>query len=300
MNPTFSNLRSTRLENLGLEPYGFKFDLDGQTVQIRGDSRTPLVGAFQAFHRQALDEYRALEARPQPGLFSRLKSWIGRFFGGSRSSAEAEQTAPRSSPVSQVPTRSRAATEPAARSLEAEAGPEVVRQNPRRDPGEAQPFRSPAADRGPDPILRSVYADKDGVHLIWQPAAAKDSLREKASRKSVAMTCKLDSELGRRLQDCYGHLAELGYKVAGLELLKPEAGPTARSEKSPEKAVAAKTAAVASPEPEKERPVEAPLRPRAARPRAAAPKVAEPAKITFDASANAAVKEAKAPLPDPA
>jgi hypothetical protein len=298
MNPTLPNLRSTRLENLGLEPYGFKFDLDGQTVQIRGDSRTPLVGALQAFHRQALDEYRAHEARPQPGWFSRLRSWVGSFLGGSRSSAEMERTAPQAVPAPGASVRPRAAIEPAARPLETQAAPEVTHRDRPKDPGAVQALRPSSADRGPDPILRAVYADKDGVHLIWQPAGAKDSLREKASRKAVAMTCNLDSELGRRLQNCYGHLAELGYKVAGLELLKPEAEPAARPEKSPEKVSPAKMAAVASPEAEKEKTVEVSARPRTARTRAVGPKIAEPAKLP-PAAASAVLKEEKTPLPEP-
>jgi hypothetical protein len=36
------------------------------------------------------------------------------------------------------------------------------------------------------------------------------------------MTCRLDSEVADRLQDCYGQLAKLGFKVTGLEVLRPE------------------------------------------------------------------------------
>jgi len=67
------------------------------------------------------------------------------------------------------------------------------------------------------PQLRATFADKDGVHLIWQPAARPEAGAE------VEFTCRLDSEVADKLQDCYGQLAKLGYKVAGLELLRERA-----------------------------------------------------------------------------
>jgi hypothetical protein len=211
MNPTHPNLHSTRLENLRIEPYGARFDLDGTTVQIRGDSRTPLVGALQALHRAALDEYQARRPEPKPGWFSRLKSWIGRVFGagpeeGGRGAVAAH--------------------------LKSAAAPEPARPRPI---AETQPLAtpagaSPALKSRSDPILRAVFADKDGVHMIWQPAPGKSKPRE------VAMTSSLDSQLAQRLQDCYGHLAELGYKVAGLELVRPAGKDASKPEAAPERA----------------------------------------------------------------
>jgi hypothetical protein len=235
MNPSLPNLHSTRLENLGIEPYGARFDLDGRTVQIRGDSRTPLVGALQAFHQAALDDYRARQPEPKPGWFSRLKSWIGRLFAGpSTGSGQVPSTSSGQAP----------STRPAA---------EPLRRVPAAEP-------RPVAETATDPVLRAVYADKDGVHLVWQPHSGKSKAKE------VATTSSLDSQLAQRLQDCYSHLAELGYKVAGLELLRP---------------------AAPAPQPEEGRVAEAPARQRAPRVRPAPVKPVEPAAPVAKGSAEA-------------
>ena len=77
-----------------------------------------------------------------------------------------------------------------------------------------------AVPHRPAPALRTAFGDRDGVHLSWQvpPNAGVHTLNY-----------PLDSVLADRLQDCYGHLAELGYKVVGLDLLKapPEKRPSA-------------------------------------------------------------------------
>jgi len=225
MNPTHPNLNSTRLENLGIEPYGARFDLDGRTVQIRGDSRTPLVGALQAFHRVALEDYHARQPAARPGFFSRLRSWFGRIFG-ERPADAVPKAAPAGVPVVVAPAPAR-------------QPPEVVTQVP------AAVEPRPAARGASDPVLRSVYADKDGVHLIWQPSSGGSRSRQ------IALTSSLDSQLAERLQDCYGHLAELGYKVAGLELVRP--GRQAAVKEGNEPAV--------------EKPVETPTRTRVPKPR---------------------------------
>jgi hypothetical protein len=243
MNPTQSNLHSTRLENLGLESYGVRFDLDGRTVQIRGDARTPLVGALQSFHRQALEDFQAHQAMPRPGWFSRLRSWFGRLMGATPGEGERSRPAPQPAPE---PPRAR------------QAGPLQ----------ETGPAPSPSGKKMPsakaeEPILRSVFADKDGVHLIWQPAARGGRSKE------IAMTYNLDSELAGRLQDCYGHLAELGYKVAGLELLRPEGGKGPADGKSPGKS--AEAVPPSQPAPGREKGGEAVARPRVPRHRPAPP-----------------------------
>ena len=271
MNPPHPTLHSTRLENLGIEPYGARFDLDGRTVQIRGDSRTPLVGALQAFHQAALDDYQARQPGPRPGWFSRLKSWIGRFFQAPSTRPEAPLGTGPSKSTGEVTleTRDRASVvgdppkEPPARTP---ARQPTIAEPPRRVPT-AEP--RPTAAAAADPVLRAVYADKDGVHLVWQPQSGKSRAKE------VAMTSSLDSQLAQRLQDCYGHLAELGYKVAGLELVRPPASPTARLE--PEVAKSASPAAVAAaPHPEAGQEVEPPVRHRVPRARTAPAKPADP------------------------
>jgi len=269
MNPTHPNLHSTRLENLGLESYGVSFDIDGQTVQIRGDSRTPLVGAMQAFHRQALDDFLAYESRPRPGWFARLKSWVGRVFRPAPSAQGPEpRTLPQPAPVPYV----------------ASPAPPIAERAPAAPPAgaTARPVRPN------EPVLRSVFADKDGVHLIWQPAPAK------GVAKPVAMTYNLDSKLAGRLQECYGHLAELGYKVAGLELLRPS---PEQAGKAPEKAEPGIAAAV--PEAGRERVAEGAARPRAPRARPAPPKAAEPAPALPAMKAHETPAAKKELLPEP-
>ena len=66
--------------------------------------------------------------------------------------------------------------------------------------------------------------------MIWEvPGAA-------ASDREVECRYPLDSELAGRLQECYGHLGRLGYRVVGLEL-KPMAGPIAPDPAAKPKAV---------------------------------------------------------------
>jgi hypothetical protein len=135
-----------------------------------------------------------------------------------------------------------------------------------------------------------VYADKDGVHVIWQPAGTKGPPRP------VAMNYRLDSELAGRLQDCYSHLAELGYKVAGLELLVPQGAPAARPgtrSPGPEPGTAA-----AVPDAGKARAAEGAIRPRAPRQRAAPARTAEQAPAP-DADPVAAASGRGDPEPGP-
>lgn len=277
MNPTRTDLHSTRLENLGIEPYGARFDLDGRTVQIRGDGRTPLVGALQEFHRLALGDFEAYQARPRPGWFSRLRSWVGRLLGGqAQGVSQAARPEPPAQPAIAAAPAPRIEKQAAA---VGETGPAMAA---------AGRNRAAAATRGSEPVLRAVFADREGVHLVWQPASAK------GGAKPVAMTYNLDSELAGRLQDCYGHLAELGYKVAGLELLRPEEGRRPKGGREPEKA---EPAQAETPGAGREKAAAAPARPRVPRHR---PEAAREA----DEGARAADREAaeareKPALPEP-
>jgi hypothetical protein len=54
--------------------------------------------------------------------------------------------------------------------------------------------------------------------LIWQRT---DSRQQPEETETI---CPLDSRVADSLQDCYGHLARLGYKVIGLDL-RPIANP---------------------------------------------------------------------------
>jgi len=226
MKPNHPHLSTTRLENVNLAAGEARFDLDGRPVNLTGDASAPSVAALHAFHQSALADYRT--HRPQassPGLFSRFKSWLGGIFGKSSS--------PEMSPASDKVD----ATLVTADALKVDAisrsrSSMATRQDPSSlrsaETSAASTFKSPSASPTPDlsrhshataePNLHAAFADKEGVHLIWQPSAKKEPQSE------VEFTCRLDSEVAGKLQDCYGQLAKLGYKVAGLEVLRePEA-----------------------------------------------------------------------------
>jgi hypothetical protein len=101
--------------------------------------------------------------------------------------------------------------------------PRRVRPVPAPSPDPQVPVSQPQA-RGPaaadEPFLRAAFADQGGVHLIWQRTNSRQQLEETES------VCPLDSRVADRLQDCYGHLARLGYKVIGLDL-RPIGAPDA-------------------------------------------------------------------------
>jgi hypothetical protein len=91
-----------------------------------------------------------------------------------------------------------------------------------------------------------VFADQQGVHVIWQlapgrpPATPSTAGRsaETDSAPRIELTYRLDSGLARQLQACYGQLTQLGYKIADVESLRAV----------PEKPVAEKRARRAGPE----------------------------------------------------
>jgi hypothetical protein len=89
-------------------------------------------------------------------------------------------------------------------------------------PTQAPPPAAPAPKSPPG--TPSVFADREGVHLVWRPATVgKDD-------PPVSFTCRLDSEVADRLQECYGQLAKLGFKVTGLDVLHPGPSKTAPKE----------------------------------------------------------------------
>jgi hypothetical protein len=220
---------TTRLERIGFGSAGADFGLDGRPVQLRSDAHAGPLATFRDFYAPALADYyvRAASLRP-PSLLGRLRSWIGGLFGRR---AEVYAPAPAPAAVATVP---------------APPQPQPQQQTP------VQPARQPTAAAAPapgsgSPVLHLVFADRDGVHLTWESARPGPD----AAQARLVLTYPLDSALARRLQDCYGELSKLGYKVADLGVLRPEAA------KRP-----------AAPEPEEGPGPEKPAEPRARRPRA--------------------------------
>ena len=213
---------------MAFSPAGVSLEIEGQPVWIRKEHDGPSIAAIQSFHRAALGDYHARQMPPaKSGWLARLRSWIGRLFSrpetvGGESRMEhrgAADTAAQA--VAPEPRHGRPAPSP-------RPGPQVpVPQAPARDPA--------AAD---EPFLRAAFADQGGVHLIWQ----RTNGRQLEETEAV---CPLDSRVADRLQDCYGHLARLGYRVIGLDL-RPIGAPDAGKDA----AVPARTA-VAPPVPGK-------------------------------------------------
>jgi len=87
--------------------------------------------------------------------------------------------------------------------------------------------------------------------VIWQLASAKreadpknrDSADPKASPPRLELTYGLDSSMAQRLQDCYGQLAQLGYKIAGLETVRVAPEKSAGKRESPKPVPGASTSA---------------------------------------------------------
>jgi hypothetical protein len=233
-SPHPSSPHSSRLENLSLGAQGAAFELDGSPVRLDSGGYAAPVASLQEFYHQALADFyqRSAEitrqqAAARPPLLGRLFSWIGGLFGRGPSTAAGTSDPRPAPPVIAVPPP-RASAEPARRAAEALTA-----------------FKSPEADRGakpgleasatPPPILQVVFADREGVHVIWQltpakpEAATRDPAGAKAAAPRLELTYRLDSTLAHKLQDCYGQLTQLGYKVAGLEAVqtapeKPGAG----------------------------------------------------------------------------
>jgi len=173
--------RSTRLENIRMEPDGAHFDLDGRNVHLRREHAPESVAAFQSFYDGAYQDVADASARAaKPGLFTRLRSWLGRLF-----SEPSPVTPPVLAPVVPLPPPEKPA--------------------------------KPARAGHPSPQLDAVYGDPQGIHIQWSLPA-----RPPADH-SLERCYPVESELGRRLQDCYGHLAQMGYQIVGLNLQPMEA-----------------------------------------------------------------------------
>lgn len=229
----------TRLEHLAFDRDGVNFDLDGRPVRLSRETAAPAFAALHAFYQSALADYEAhVRSSARPGWFSRLRTWLARLIGGDGPKAQEAAfpasrvpcppgTEPRGEPFgsgSRVPAQPRAAAVPRASPAPA------AEAFPAAQPREAAP-RKPQG-----PLLRAVFAEPGGVRLVWQP---QDS---RAPGGEIERTHPLDSQLARRLGDCYDHLDRLGYRIVGLDLLKavptePEktaaAGPAARAPASP-------------------------------------------------------------------
>lgn len=240
MSPSRAIPATTRIENLDFAPDGAALELDGRPVVLSGREHAPSVAALREFYEPALaDCYAQAAATRRPSLLGRIRFWalgmIERLFGG--------RPAPGPRPLSWEDTPAPPAGRGARRSKPVRAQPEAVAAiEPRsgRGPGTGPlpghpgwPEGRPAAQPGAGPALIAIFADREGVHVSWRlqnPGPARG--REPAQ---LVLTYPLDSDAGRRLQACYSRLAELGYRVAGLDSLGPEApspagGPTPEPE----------------------------------------------------------------------
>ncbi|HVW22742.1 MAG TPA: hypothetical protein VHC86_16125, partial [Opitutaceae bacterium] len=180
--------RTSLLENVSFGPDGAHFTLDGRPVRLESRTQGASVAALQDFHEAALADYRERLGRAgrRPTWWGRLLgglgSWLGRLREGS---AAGPQPPPLARPAPEAPPPVRTAA-PAPQPVAAEA-------------------------KAAGPLLRSVCADREGLHLVWRaPGGAGD----------LHATCDLDSPLGRRLHACYAQLEQLGYEVVGLDRLR--------------------------------------------------------------------------------
>lgn len=271
MSSTSPSPHSTRLENLSLGPQGAAFDLDGRTVRLGSDGYAASVAAIQEFYRQALADYyeRSAEisrerALARPSILGRLFSWLGRFLGRGYpdaaaphgaparpplivSSPRADAAAPARHPPEPSHSRARASLAPWASSPIVDSHAHTPAPNaPAITPQEAGNSQMPAsAERssGP-PILHMVFADRDGVHVIWQLAStnhgplqsSRDRVESKTPVPRLELTYGLDSSMADRLQACYGQLAQLGYEIAGLDAVRAAPEKSAASKKVPKPA----------------------------------------------------------------
>jgi len=273
MSSNPSSPHSSRLENLNLGSRGAAFELDGRPVRLDAEGYAAPVASFQEFYHQALADFyqRSAEitrqqAAARPPLLGRLISWIGGLFGRSASAPPLAGAAAAGPPPTAITAPAAPAIPakavprppevslhpPAPPSAEVGTGGPPVRSTP--ESSQPSPLRSLAL---PPPLLRSValppalavvFADQEGVHVIWQLAPAKaDSARNvpertgaKANTSRLELTYSLDSALAQRLQDCYGQLAQLGYKIAGLDAVRATPEKSA-AENSGQKSAAGKT-----------------------------------------------------------
>jgi hypothetical protein len=235
MNP--SHPRTTPLEHFQMGGDGARLELEGQPIELRGEGRDAAAEAFRAFYQSALEDFRARrEPPPRPGLFQRVRSWFARLLGarGSAPSAGGPWPASRgeAAPVRSPALPTPPAPDPAPAPLPAEkpsrrspapaeaarAPSSAVRAAP--EPGEPPPPLLRPADRSA-PQLRAAFADREGVHLLWQDPG------HRAAEGKVTLTYALDSAVAQQLQGCYQQLSRLGYRVVGLELLQPKVAPAA-------------------------------------------------------------------------
>ncbi len=250
MPPSPSPLESTRLENLSLDSQGAAFDLAGRPIRLNGAGYASPVASMREFYQHALADYyqRSAElsrqaAAHRPPLLRRMLSWVGRIF-------DRLMVGPQSSAASGGPAALPLAVPPLAPNSD-RLGRGI---SPTPDP--AAPA-SPGADRiqKPDariqsatpPLLQVVFADQNGVHVIWHLPSAKHapnarghgSAHPKASPPRLELTYELDSAMAQRLQVCYGQLAQLGYKIAGLDAIRavPEKCASGKAAAKPEVAV---------------------------------------------------------------
>lgn len=203
MQPVHSFPHSTKVENLSFGPHEASFDMEGRTVQLRDAGNSPSVAAFRAFYDLAAADYRARAAAVRPSWLSRLRNLVGRLFGAAAPEAGVSRDADPPHPPHL----------PAARPAPARAREKREHHEAAHAPAEASHRASRAAAApSPQPILSAVFADEKGVHVIWQAPI-------RTQCKSLEFTYALDSGVARRLQDCYGQLSQLGYKVVGLEIV---------------------------------------------------------------------------------
>jgi hypothetical protein len=273
-SPHPSSPHSSRLENLSLGAQGAAFDLDGSPVRLESSGYAAPVACLQEFYHQALADFyqRSAEitrqqAAARPPLLGRLLTWIGGLFGRG-SSAAPPASHPQAAPPVMAPPPPRTSAEPARRAAEALA----VFPSPEADRG-AKP--GAPATAAPPPILQVVFADREGVHVIWQltpakpeaTAGSRDAAGAKAATPRLELTYRLDSTLAHKLQDCYGQLTQLGYKVAGLEAVQAAPEKPAAAKKTPRAAPSPAAPAAEIPKtaearvaPRKPRPEPAPVR----------------------------------------
>jgi hypothetical protein len=246
-----SSARSTRLENLHLGPHGAAFELDGHSVQLDGRGYAAPVAAFQEFYHQALADYyqRSAElnrpAPPRVPIIGRMFSWIGRMLGRLAPGAPGPGVPapiPAAGPLPMPPSSSPKGL--AARQVESAPS---VSAGPLPPSSPSKTFAKAVGSGPMPPLLHVVFADQTGVHIVWQLAPAQsegdparpDKSGAKASPPRLELTYGLDSAIAQRLQDCYGQLAQLGYKIAGLDGIRS----------TPEKKAVIQEARPVSPEP---------------------------------------------------